>query len=285
MTNQHQDVGTTFIEFLEHLIRTPDAQWREASTLLPGSLGGMDEEHRRFLQNLRWSELKHCVTLPEALVLRLFDRLRALKGGSRMEDEVWATVVRLHTEPLPLHVGLPLASEYGYYWTRLALAHSRQHEEVHRALAARDPHARHAWAQRILGDAAFSEDDLAGLLALYGDDEKTVGLLARTRSSGPEKRARLERFLRETREGELLREHLEAMEATHAAFTTDADEIARLYDDGRGRPEVLLALARNPATPDAVLRTLEAAERIPRAKEIRHHARRTRERREGQGGG
>ena len=146
------------------ILDRPGEQWRRTS--YTGDLGGLDEYHQRIAWRLAHEGTRYCVDFDEALLLRLFQRIRGLESSS-VEREVWLAIIKIGARALPREIGLSLA-EADHYGTQLALATSDQHADVYWEVARLDVQGRNRFARRLMVEERFTLADVERFLGLYG---------------------------------------------------------------------------------------------------------------------
>ncbi len=185
------------------VLEQPDEAWR--TTGYTGEIGSLDEYHARIAWRLSHEGTRYCVEFEEALLLRLFRRIRGLENTWSIEPEVWLAIIKINARPLPREIGLALA-EKNYYGTQLALATSDQHPDVYWEVASREVQGRNRFARRLMVEDRFSSADIERFLDLYGRDARgglpLYGIMRGGAGAPEEKLALLRRWERRTRPGE-----------------------------------------------------------------------------------
>jgi hypothetical protein len=134
---------------------------------------------------------------------------------------------------------------------------------------------RESYTASVVSDAEFAD-----FLDRHVDDGWLLGTLARLDASSPAKDRALDEIIRRHPDVETLRQTRRIRSQLREAEQSSSG--ARLQELFESRvPDVWLALAENPRTPEIVLRSLMAAQGIKSAKQIRQLAQRNLELRSG----
>jgi hypothetical protein len=209
--------------------------------------------------------------LPDAALHRLHEKLR----GARCETPVWDALLPRLSRPLPVPVALDLLARRVAFDS---LGHSRQADEVQWRLARVYEEALLTLAKEYYAGAGRSVGEFRRLMEAFGRPDPAPGWewvlesLALLRASSPEKAGLLlEGIAASPHHEELLRSvRVTEWEEAASGEGLGPAEAEELF--GAGEPRVWRALARNPRTPESVLRRLTALRGVKLAAVIRDAA-------------